>query len=86
MVRVLGCLMVSVMSKGSNSAHSRELILKNFGGFSPVVTGIVGGSLRILKLRKTACPSKPEPGTSETWLLFPVPLPGCGPHHHRFLT
>lgn len=31
------------------------------------------------KLRKTACPSKPEPGTSETWLLFPVLLPACGP-------
>lgn len=31
-----------------------------------------------LKLRKTNCPSKPKPGTSETWFLFPVPLPACG--------
>lgn len=41
-VLVPACLMVSVMSEGSNSSHSRELLLKNAGGFSPVVTGLRG--------------------------------------------
>lgn len=36
---------------------------------------------RKLKLRKTVCPSKSEPGISETWLLFPACGPAARPPH-----